>query len=94
MRRGKETEWKKCPYCGKRENQIKVGRNPSGAQRCKCKECGKVYTIDPKHRAYPEEVRKQAMKIFFSGVSGRGVGKIYGMNKSNVMNCIKKEREN
>lgn len=93
MRRAKEEEWKKCLYCGKIENQIKVGHNPSGTQRCKCKECGKVYTIDPKGRAYLEEVRKQAMKTYFSGVSGRGVGKIYGMNKSNVMNWIKKRAQ-
>lgn len=93
MRKSKEEAWKRCPYCGKTENQIKVGRNPSGTQRCKCKECSKVYTIDPKKRAYPEEIRKQAIKTYFSGVSGRGVGKLYGMNKSNVMNWIKKERE-
>ena len=30
--------------------------------------------------------------MYYGGVSGSGVGKILGMNKSNVMNWIKKER--
>ena len=93
MRKATEEAWKKCPQCGKTANQIKVGRNASGTQRCKCKECGIVYTINPKQHAYPEETRKLAIKMYYSGVSSRGVGKILGMNKSNVMNWIKKETE-
>jgi len=30
------------------------------------------------------------MKIYYSGVSGRGVGNILGMSKSNVVRWIKK----
>ena len=93
MRKATEEEWKKYPKCGKRANQIKVGRNASGIQRCKCKECSIVYTINPKQHAYPEEARKLAIKMYYGGASGRGVGKILGMNKSNVMNWIKKENE-
>ena len=89
MRKATEEAWKRCPKCGKTANQIKVGRNPSGSQRCKCKECGIVYTIDPKQHAYPEETRELA----YGGVSARGVGKILGMNKSNVTNWIKKETQ-
>ena len=93
MRKATEEEWKKYPKCGKRANQIKVGRNASEIQRCKCKECSIVYTINPKQHAYPEEARKLAIKMYYGGASGRGVGKILGMNKSNVMNWIKKENE-
>ena len=37
-----------CPKCGKVENQVKMGYNRSGTQRCMCKECGTRYTIAPK----------------------------------------------
>ena len=67
-----------------------AGYNGSGSQGCKCKECGKYYTIDPKRHEYPEETRELAIKMYYGGVSGRGVGKILKMNKSNVMNWIKK----
>ena len=93
MRRITEENWKRCPRCGKTENQIKAGYNKSGTQRCKCKECGIYYTIDPKRHEYPEEIKKQAIKIYYAGVSGRSVGKIFNMNKSNVVNWIKKERK-
>ena len=87
-RRGKE----KCPKCGKTENQVKAGYNGSGSQRCRCKECGIYYTVDPKRHAYPEETRELAIKMYYGGISGRGGG-ILGMNKSNVTNWIKKERK-
>ena len=90
MRKQTIEAWKRCPKCGKLENQVKAGRNSSGSQRCKCKECGTYYTIEPKRHEYPEETKELAIKMYYGGVSGRGVGKILGMNKSNVMNWIKK----
>ena len=90
MRKQTQDEARRCPTCGRMENQIKKGRNRSGTQRCMCKECNVTYTIDPKKREYPEETKLLAEKIFYSGVSGRGVGKVLGMNKANVYNWIKK----
>ena len=90
MRKQIIDENRRCPACGLIENQINKGKNRSGTQRCECKECGKLYTLDPKKREYPEETRQLAIKIFYSGVSGRGVGNLLGMNKSNVYNWIKK----
>ena len=81
----------KCPNCGKEKNQVKKGFNVSGTQRYGCKECGKVYTLESKRNAYSEETRKQALKIYYSGVSGRKVGLILGMSKANVYNWIKAE---
>lgn len=81
---------KKCPRCGQIENQIKAGYNRSGTQRCKCKDCGIKYTINGKSHEYPEETKKLAIKMYYSGVSGRGVGKILHMSKANVYNWIKK----
>lgn len=45
-----------------------------------------------KRHAYPEETRELAIKMYYGGISGRGVGKILGINKSNVMNWIKKDQ--
>jgi len=90
MRKQTIDENRRCPECGKVENQINVGYNRSGTQRCKCKSCNITYTLDAKDRAYSEEVRQSAIKIYYSGVSGRGVGKILGMSKANVYNWIKK----
>lgn len=91
MKKIKEAAWKRCPKCRKTTNQVRAGYNRSGTQRCKCKECGIYYTLEPKRHSYPMETRKLAIKMYYAGVSGRGVGKVLGINKSNVMNWIKKE---
>jgi len=80
---------RRCPKCGKAENQINSGKTQSGSQRCTCKDCKYKYTLNGKTRAIPEEKRKEALRIYYSGVSSRGVGKILGMGKSNVLNWIK-----
>lgn len=84
-----ETGW--CPKCGKIENQVKCGYNRSGTQRCECRECGTLYTMNPKSRAYSEEVRQQAIKTYHSGVSGCGVGALFWMGKENIVHWIKNE---
>ena len=33
VRKAKEDQWKRRPYCGKTENQIKAGYNGSASQR-------------------------------------------------------------
>jgi len=83
-------ESRRCPKCGQIANQVNAGHNRSGTQRCLCKTCNYKYTLNGKTREYPAETQKQAMKIYYSGVSARGVGKILGMSKSNVLNWIKK----
>jgi transposase-like protein len=91
MKKKTESSDKKCPVCGKTKNQIQKGHNPSGTQRCYCTDCKKTYTLEPKRVAYDEETHKQALKIYYSGASGRKVGLILGMSKANVYNWIKAE---
>jgi len=80
-----------CPKCGATDNIVGYGFNRSGTQRCKCNACKNIFTKDPKRHEYPEEVKEQAIKVFYSGVSGRGVGKIFGMGRENVFRWIKKK---
>lgn len=83
----------RCPKCGMVDGQMKNGRNRSGTQTMLCRHCKKAYTPNPKRHAYNEEVRNTALKIYYSGVSGRGVGKVLGINKANVYNWIKKRSD-
>ncbi|HCC35916.1 MAG TPA: hypothetical protein DEQ02_09975 [Ruminococcaceae bacterium] len=86
-------ENRRCPKCGKVENQINAGYNRSGTQRCVCKDCNHKYTLNGKTREYSAEVRDQAIRAYYSGVSGRGVGKLLNMSKANVYNWIKKRSD-
>ncbi len=69
-------------------------KNRSGTQKCFCNDCKKYYTLEPKTREYPEEIRQQAIKTFYAGASGRTVGKVFGFSKANVYNWIKKNGSN
>jgi len=80
----------KCPKCQSETGQQKNGKNRSGTQSYMCRHCKKAYTPQPKKYAYSEEIRNLAIKTYYSGVSGRGVGKVFGMSKANVYNWIKK----
>ena len=93
MRKKRIEEGRKCPRCESSENQKNDGKNRSGTQRCLCKNCNCSYTLNPKTREYPEEVRLLAMKMLLSGVSARGVGKVLGFSKANVLNWVKKNEQ-
>ena len=54
MRKATIEEGKICPNCKKQENQIKIGYNRSGTQRCRCKDCSTGYTLNPKKHEYPD----------------------------------------
>ena len=86
-----ENTKKLCPRCGATDGQMKNGKNRSGTQTMLCRHCKKTYTLlEPKRNAYSEETRALALKIFYAGASGRGVGKVLKMSKANVYNWIKK----
>jgi transposase-like protein len=90
MRVAKEIEGRKCPKCGNSDNQTRKGFSTSGLQRCFCNSCKYKYTLNPKNRGYTEEIRRTAIREYYSGISARGVGKLHNMSKANVLNWIKK----
>ncbi|MDR1409153.1 MAG: hypothetical protein LBJ12_02545 [Oscillospiraceae bacterium] len=58
-----------------------------------CAICKKYRTVDPKTREIPDELKQQATKAYFEGLSDRAAGRLYGMSKANVLNWIKKTNE-
>lgn len=90
MRIAKEIAGRKCPCCGIEEQQIMFGKSPKGLQRYRCKKCGKVYTMEKSEPKYSDEIKRQAIKAYYSGMSARQVGRLFNMSKANVLNWIKK----
>lgn len=82
-----------CPRCENTKGQYIHGKNRGGSQRYRCRHCGVTYTPEPNKYAYTEEERNRALKIYYEGNSGRAVGRICGMSKSNVFRWIKEEAE-
>lgn len=79
-----------CKNCKRKDKQIKAGKTKAGSQMYKCKHCGKRYTPKPKERCYSEEIKKQAIKLYMEGNSGRAVGRILKISKNTCLYWIKK----
>jgi transposase-like protein len=77
MRRAEKIDGRRCPQCGAVENQVKNEKNRTGSQRCFCNACKKSYTLDPKTREIPDEVKQQAAKAYYEGLSARAVGRLF-----------------
>jgi transposase-like protein len=80
---------KMCPRCDASEGQMLDGKNKSGTQKILCRFCKKSYTLNPKSKAYNDDVRKEALKLLLAGISGRRVGQLLGFSKANVYNWCK-----
>ena len=78
-----------CPRCGSTEKQHKHIANKSGSERYQCRVCGKTYTTEPQKYTYTEEERKTAIKTYYECKSGRAVGRLLGMSRSNAVRWIK-----
>lgn len=79
-----------CKNCKRKDKQIKAGKTRAGSQMYKCKHCGKRYTPKPKERCYREEIKKQAMRLYMEGNSGRAVGRMLEISKNTCLYWIKK----
>ena len=77
-----------CPHCQRDEQQIKVGRNPSGSQRYKCKVCGRKYTPEPSEAGYPQAVRNQAVRLHSDGLNFRRIARTLQVNHQSVINWV------
>ncbi len=51
-------------------------------EEIKCPSCGET------ELNYSKEFKREAIKIFYEGNSGRAVGRLMGINKSTVYNRI------
>jgi len=90
MQKNETQEIRKCPKCGSIDGQMNCGFNKSGTQRRLCRSCNLKYTLKPKMRSYSEEVKQNALGLYYSGKSGRTIGKELKMSKANIYNWIKK----
>ena len=79
----------KCPKCKSVKRQVKNGLNGSGSQKYKCKECGVVYTPEPKENGYSAETRLLAIRMYVEGSSYGSIGRVLKVNPQSVANWVK-----
>jgi transposase-like protein len=70
------------------EPQTKAGRTRTGSQRHKCRECQRVYTPQPKPLGYPEETKREAVRLYLEGTNFRRIGRLLSVNHQSVVNWV------
>ena len=59
-----------------------------GSQRYKCRQCARVYTPDPLPLGYPEETKREAIKLYLEGTNFRRIARILSVNHQSVINWV------
>ena len=77
-----------CPHCSSSEQQTKSGHTRTGSQRYRCKECQRIYTPEPKPLGYPEETKREAVRLYLEGANFRRIGRILSVNHQSVVNWV------
>src|ERR1051325_1215511 len=77
-----------CPHCSSSEQQTKSGHTRTGSQRYSCKESHRIYTPEPKPLGYPEETKREAVRLYLEGTNFRRIGRVLGVNHQSVVNWV------
>lgn len=77
-----------CPKCKSRKGQVKNGLNKSGSQKYRCRECGTVYTPEPRENGYPADTRLLAIRMYVEGSSYGSIGRVLKVNPQSVANWV------
>lgn len=78
----------RCPHCASSKQQTKSGHTRTGSQRYRCRDCQRIYTPDPKPLGYPEETRREAVRLYLEGTNFRRIGRVLGVNHQSVVNWV------
>jgi len=78
----------KCLRCKQTTRQIKAGKNNSGSQRWRCKDCQKNYTPKPNPKGYRQEIKTLAFRLYMEGNTLRGIGRILKIHHQTVTNWL------
>ena len=76
-----------CPHCGSERLQ-KNGHTVRGAQRARCLECRRTFTLSPKGPRYSEQVRAQVLVAYQDRMSTRGIRRTFGVCYQTLMKWV------
>jgi transposase-like protein len=77
-----------CPHCQRTEQQVKIGFNPSGSQRYRCKVCRRKYTPKPKPQGYSAALRQRAVQMYVDGLNFRRIARHLKVAPQSVVNWV------
>ena len=76
-----------CPHCGGERLQ-KNGHTTHGAQRAKCVDCQRTFTLAPKGPRYDQKFKDQVLSAYQDRMSLRGLKRTFGVCYQTVMTWL------
>ena len=73
-----------CPHCQGQRLQ-KNGRTRHGAQRARCVDCQRTFTLLPKGPRYEQKFKDQVLAAYQDRMSLRGIQRTFGVCYESVM---------
>jgi transposase-like protein len=70
------------------ESQTKAGQTHTGSQRSKRRESQRIYTPEPKPLGYPDETKREAVRLYLEATNFRRIGRVLGVNHQSVVNWV------
>jgi transposase-like protein len=64
-----------CPHCADTKQVIKFGKTAAGSARCRCKACGKSFTLAPKSRELTPQKERLILNALAERISQRGIAR-------------------
>ena len=76
-----------CPHCGGERLQ-KNGHTQRGAQRARCVECKKTFTLLPKGPKHSQKFKEQVLAAYQDRMSLRGIHRTFGVCYASVLRWL------
>ena len=90
MRKAKEVAGRKCPICGKTENQVKCGKIVRGVKGAFAMIAKNTTPLTPKHESIPRKSGNRQSKPIMLEQVDEGLGKYLGLAKQTYITRLKK----
>ena len=78
-----------CIHC-QCKDVVKNGKQSNGAQRCKCKNCGKTFQLEYHYNAAKPENKRLIIKMSLNGSGIRDISRVLEVDKNTVIAILKK----
>ncbi len=76
-----------CPHC-QGQRLYKNGHTVRGAQRAKCKDCQRTFTLAPRGPRHSPALKKQVLSAYQDRMSLRGIHRTFGVCYQTVMKWL------
>jgi transposase-like protein len=79
-----------CPFCRRAEPVVRHGANRNGTARCRCKDCARTFTPDPRPRRVTGETEDKIMAALAERLSVEAVARLLRVGKPTIYKTLKK----